>query len=219
MRRCGPAGSRPCQRAQALTLIELVVVLAVITILLVLLLPALAKAGSRVSRMRCAHHLKQVGVAVRAYATDHREQWPPAFVPRPRGTPAWEAELVRPFKTLSNEIVVARLLLCPADRRRRAPSFGTLTRSNISYFVSLDSPESRPQGFVAGDRNLTLNGAQVSPGYAVLPASAAVGWSSNLHVGLGNVVLGDGSVQPLTTPLLGAALRNSGPAGVRLLIP
>lgn len=68
-------GSRNPARA-GFTLIELLVVLAVLGILMAMLLPALASAKEAGRRAACVSNLRQIGIAVHAYASDANDRIP-----------------------------------------------------------------------------------------------------------------------------------------------
>src|SRR5213075_795935 len=93
-------------------------------------LPALAQAKGKSQSVVCVNNLKQMGLAVRIYATDHNDKFPSNFL-------EMKAELPSP-----------KVLICPADSSRAVNS--TLTWENFdpsrsSYeYVTRGLPESTP---------------------------------------------------------------------------
>jgi|TARA_B100000809_G_scaffold260709_1_gene308158 hypothetical protein len=140
--------------------------------------PAIAKAiKSKDQRMICLNNLKQVGVAVRNYATDNEGRFPwqiseieggsAEYLSRAKYNDNW-----RHWQALSNELVTPKLLRCPRDgNRKQANSFaekklrgaagnaiipfgGRSGNQSYSYFLGLESDKNKPNNMLSGDRNV-----------------------------------------------------------------
>ena len=152
----------------------------------------------------------------------------------------------RHFLALSNELSTPKIVLCPSDglgrveantwnTNRQAASTGVeafYRNQNISYFVGFEADETLPQSMLSGDRNITNSErADISRGLIMrfrmrarsgdprpLPTPEP-GYDNNIHDGVGNVVLGDGSVQSLTSSKLRTAIRDIGLDDIYLALP
>jgi prepilin-type N-terminal cleavage/methylation domain-containing protein/prepilin-type processing-associated H-X9-DG protein len=104
---------------------------------------------------------------------------------------------------------------------------------SVSYYVGLTASEEQPQSILSGDRNLT-NGVGSNPALfngdtgqstarirvvILAPAGAPIrtvnttaGFTGNIHQNAGNFLLGDGSVQQVTSGRAREQLRDAGVA-------
>ena len=61
---------------KSFTLIELLVVIGIIAILASMLMPALGKAKEKANQIDCTNQLRQIGIALNLFASDHRGNFP-----------------------------------------------------------------------------------------------------------------------------------------------
>lgn len=195
------------RRTAGLTLIEAVVVIAVLFILASLLLPMLAGRGTRIhsSRIKCVSNLKQIALSYQLWAGDHGDKFPMAVSTNDGGTLefAHAGKVVSTFQVMSNELSDLRILVCPADKTRKAATSWTKNfgSENISYFIGLDAEKQIPNTLLAGDRNLT-NGLRLQNQVMSISSNTPVGWNEQTHKQQGNIALADGSAQQLSSTYL-----------------
>jgi prepilin-type N-terminal cleavage/methylation domain-containing protein/prepilin-type processing-associated H-X9-DG protein len=163
------------------TLIELLVVIGIIAVLMAILLPTLSKARRGARDVACASNLRQIGLALRAYAADHKDSLPPGYVIYPNNENAWWANYVNWYITKSglnrqqvsaNE--VSKLFICPSGIVSDKQNYYT---AHPVAFPDLEfAPEIRPRRFaqLRFENALVWDGAQFPSGggeYSVSPLS------------------------------------------------
>jgi len=204
-----------------MTLVEVLVVVVIVAVLACFLLPVLKRAKVRAQKITCNGELKQIGLAFRIWEGDHTNLYPMSVSTQFGGTFEYVAtgETFRHFQVMSNELCTPKVLVCPNDVRRPAKDFGSaFSNTNVSYFVGVDADDSRPQMALSGDRNI-VGGTKLVNGVLEITTNQLVGWSSEMHNGVGNIGLADGSVQTVNVTGLAELFRQTGLATNRLVIP
>ena len=196
--------------------------------LLLIVFPRMGAGPTRAPRIHCVSTLHQTSIGLHLYANDNGGRYPRSTVLVGNGY-VWTN-----FAVAGKYIASPKVLLCPADTSRLKNAKGRFPshqENNLSYFYGLSADLSEPNTILAGDRNLTANqashpgGPDVSPmwsyagrgpiaGNPGIPLSfgstpPTCGWNSAMHKFNGNVLLGDCSVQQVTTSLLIAQLNAS----------
>jgi type II secretory pathway pseudopilin PulG len=217
----GRAPQKPDLCGHGFTLVELLVIVGVVVLLFLMAIPAGDKNRGKADRIKCINNMKNVGLAFRIFATDNGDLYPMSLSMNRGGSLDFTnaIEVFRHFQAMSNELATPKILRCPNDTRTEATNWSSLRNQTISYFVGLDSNGTRPQSLLSGDRNLTTNGVPLKSGIHHLTTNSVVGWSRELHDGQGSIVLGDGSVQPVSPQRLQDQVRTADMAPIRLAVP
>ncbi len=125
-------------------MVELVVVMVVVGVLALLVLTTTCRNRSPTQRINCANNLKQIGVAMRLFATDNRDRFPMHLSAAEGGSqdvlyggsgsanPLLE---FHPFYAARNELGTPKVVACPMDRARGNPQ--------MTNFVGVAFPDGK----------------------------------------------------------------------------
>jgi prepilin-type N-terminal cleavage/methylation domain-containing protein/prepilin-type processing-associated H-X9-DG protein len=100
---------------RAFTLIELLAVVAIISLLITLVFPATQTLLLRANSVRCGNNLRQIGIAVLLYATDHDHRLPEIETDPTNPVYPADQNVKGMGETLGPYGAVAGVLQCPAD--------------------------------------------------------------------------------------------------------
>jgi type II secretory pathway pseudopilin PulG len=210
---------RVIDHRRAFTLLELILILAVLVILAAMLLPTGGRRIAKGPRIQCVVQLRNIGLAYRVFSTDNHDLFPWQLTTN-APMPATFDEALRYYRAISNELSTPKILVCPSDNRKAARDWVGLSRTNISYFISLNSSETYPQSLLAGDRNILTNGVPIGPGIVKVGSTITnFGWDGTIHRLQGNCTMGDGSVQQLSSARFRQQIGNTGLISTTLAVP
>ncbi len=188
-------------------IMAVVVLMLIVLIFGGMLIPAVPREKAKAPRIKCVNNLKNVALAFRIFATDHDGKFHGVLLAS-NVTDLSSIRIEDVFGAVTNELL-PQVLHCPADRERKAAvSFGGFSLENISYFTSLTSDETRPQSFLAGDRNVLVDGKLASR-LLPLTTNVVLSWSKEMHDEQGDVAMGDGSVQQMSSRRLRESVRDA----------
>lgn len=122
------------------TLVELLVVIAIITLLLSVLMPSLRKARSMAVRVKCAHNLKQIDLAVSFYLNENDNTYPCAQDPLPAGYWLWMGRgwrfFVEPYLGGNIDVNNPSVLFCPQDHIAKDKYESTSYAYSMAFYHS-----------------------------------------------------------------------------------
>jgi hypothetical protein len=210
------------------TLLELLVLIAVIAVLAALLLPA-SGGPVKARRIMCLSNQKQIALGLVMFADSHHGTFPAQYstnTNHPVGLPDI-GDVAPLYIAITNHIRDASRFLCPSDKKRRqAIADESFSRTNASYFISLDaSPTNAPSSSIlTGDRHLQVDGKPVTPGLFSLTPKQALAWTSELHPGSrgstgGAFSFADGHAELVSPNYLPKVVARQNMATNRLAVP
>lgn len=197
---------------------DLFTLLALLTVISAAIAVVSAVTRTKTLKTDCVKNLKNIGLAYRISSTDCSDQFPFERSTNHGGTKELTA-VWQHFQVLSNELSTPRILICPETKTRPPKSWQSIRDTNITYFVGITAAETLPQSFLGGDAPLLISGLAPGTNLVSLTTNSDISFPNSVHRSVGNIVMGDGSVQQLSAARLKEQLRASGLETNVLLLP
>lgn len=216
-----PHSPRPSPNC-GFTRTDLGVVLAVVGLLAVLATSVLGKISPAAHRAVCANNLRQMGVGVLKFASEHRNL-PPWYVLQAEGGSGGRQLVYQHLLVFSNYVESPRIFVCPDDKEKQPAVDFSSTNTGVigmggraaGYTIMTELTMDSPKSLLMGDRLATANHYTIltcsAPGqlFPAVPTrrfySFSTGdpnairnpyWQKESHDGgIGNLLFADGSVQ------------------------
>ena len=121
------------------TLIELLVVISIIALLMAIIMPALSLARDHGRRAACMSNMRQVGVALVLYQTEHEKTPPKTQAVFNFASPAASPnvlKLLRPFVGATRPEAATPVYACPSLRPNPNPAYAPTRVSCTGYLVN-----------------------------------------------------------------------------------
>jgi prepilin-type N-terminal cleavage/methylation domain-containing protein/prepilin-type processing-associated H-X9-DG protein len=167
------------------TLVELLVVMAIIACLVSLLLPSLATVRQKADTIKCTSNMRQIGVAVNLYVSDHSERTP-IIEPWP-SQPVYSSTdgAQTMLQSLATYGVTSAALQCPSDLK--GPNYYAKEGSSYQWFPGASNQNTHSvtnffPRMTSQNQTLPMSKLMLAFDY------------SGVHNGQYNVLFGDGHV-------------------------
>ena len=122
------------------SLIELLVVIAVITGVLSILMPSLGKVRAMAMRLKCAHNIKQIDIAMNLYLNANDHIFPCVEDPMPEGYWLWMGRgwrsFLEPYLGGNIDANNPSVLFCPQDRVAKEKYESTSYSYSMAFYHS-----------------------------------------------------------------------------------
>ena len=220
------------RRAKAFTLIELLLVIAIIVVLAALIIPGIIIEPHHgpTSRMSCMNNQKQIALGLYVWMSDNDNKLPWQVSTNDGGAEELisNGQAVSQFEPVTSVLKSPQVFVCPSDKvKSMAPDTGSLTKSNISYFVNVDTTMTNgATNILTGDRHLQVANNPVRHGLFVYTNGMRMDWTDELHrqvnfSRLGVIAFSDCHVESVTVHKneLTDLFNRQNVASERLLVP